>query len=144
MHTVSNGAGQPLAMWLWPCSLDGTSVQLSACDVSDTRSVGGKANQSEAAGKMLIPQCLMLPLTLVLKESSGVSMDYNRTIIKGPREPHTYTYHILTCDIHMSSDRRPQVRRSRDFCHTFQFLSAVHLSCTKLPRYELNLVVDLL
>ena len=32
-----------------PCSLDGTTVQLSACGVSDARSVGDKANQSEAA-----------------------------------------------------------------------------------------------
>ena len=36
-------------MRLGPCSLDGTSVQLSACGVSDASSVGGKANQSQAA-----------------------------------------------------------------------------------------------
>ena len=36
-------------MRLGPCSLERTSVQLSACGVSDARSVGGKANQSEAA-----------------------------------------------------------------------------------------------
>ena len=36
-------------MWLGLCSLEGTSVQLSACGVSDARSVGGKASQSEAA-----------------------------------------------------------------------------------------------
>ena len=56
MHTIPNGARRPLAMWLGPCSLDGTSVQLSARDVRGARSVGGKANQSEAARATAIRQ----------------------------------------------------------------------------------------
>ena len=50
MHTVPSGVRRPLAMRLWPCSLDEASVQLNARDVSECgRSVGwSEANQSEA------------------------------------------------------------------------------------------------
>ena len=58
LHTVPNGARQPLAMRLWLCSPDGTSAQLSACDVSKARSVGGKLIRVRLPGKRpLVSSC---------------------------------------------------------------------------------------
>ena len=80
MHTVPSGARRPLAKRLWPCSLDGASVQLSAHDVSKCgRSVGAKLirarlpgnshssvviNQSSPeTGEMVIPQSILTAVT---------------------------------------------------------------------------------